>query len=79
MELLTREQRGGEPVACAYGCRVLPDGRVRAGLLFARDGLGAPLLWIDPQTQTSYFLALPPDFRDLDEDGYGENEFLEPA
>lgn len=77
MILLSREQRGGEPVACAYGCRIVPGG-VRAGLLFVRSGLSSsPLTFVDPQTRDTYFLALPADFLNLEEDGYGERETLE--
>ncbi len=77
MNLLSREQREGEPVACAYGCRIIPGG-VRAGLLFVRSGLGPePLTFFDPQSQNTFSLALPADYLDLDEDGYGERELLE--
>lgn len=75
LELIARELRAGEPVACAYGCQVTPDG-LRAGLLFARAGLTGPLEFIDPQTQNTYLLTLPPDYLNLDEDGWGEQELL---
>jgi hypothetical protein len=78
MILLSREQRGGEPLACAFGCTE-QGGRMGAGLLFVREAAPPALHFVDPQTQNVFYLALPADFVNLTEPGYGEREPLEPA
>lgn len=78
MELLSRQQREGQPVACAYGCQVTPDG-LRAGLLFVREQVTGPVTLCDPTGRTACTVHLPADFEGQDEPLYGVNEHLESA
>lgn len=68
MILLSREQRGGEALACATGCTP-QGGQISAGLLFVREAAPPALHFVDPQTQDIYFLTLPADFVNLTEPG----------
>ncbi len=77
MELLSREQREGEPLACAYGCRVQPDGTIRAGFLFARAEAPPALTLFDPATGRQYAARLPDDYTGQDDDVWGTYETLE--
>lgn len=80
MELLSRQQREGQPVACAYGCQIASDGSLRAGLLFVRAGLpDEPLTLTDPESKTAFRVRLPEDFINADEDVYGIDADLKGA
>lgn len=75
MELLSRDVRDGQPMACAYGCES-EDSSVRAGLLFVRKGAPDALIFDDPDTGRALRLMLPADYVGMTEDGWGTDEEL---
>ena len=76
MELSSRLKRGGDPVACAYGCSVNADKSIRAGLLFVAGNVKGALHMTNPLTGQTFLVTLPPEFEDLTEPGWDMNKLL---